>query len=324
MKRILVTGGMGFIGSHYIRTLLENEPGMEVINADALKYASNPLNLREVENHPRYRFRQVDLSQRDQIASLFFDEPIDEIVHFAAESHVDRSIEDGFSFLQSNLLGTYHLLEAARKSKRVKRMVQVSTDEVYGSVEEGRTREEEPLAPGNPYSASKGGADLLCLAYHNTYGVPVVITRCTNNYGPNQHPEKLIPRLISCAIKGDPLPLYGDGKQERDWIHVWDHCDGIERVRKGGRSGEVYHISAESPITNLEIAKRILEAFEQPLSQIQHISDRLGHDRRYSLDASKMRRELGWKAQIPLAEGLKDTIGWYRKQSDWFQGFVAT
>ncbi|MDR6224300.1 dTDP-glucose 4,6-dehydratase [Desmospora profundinema] len=322
-KRILVTGGMGFIGSHYIRTLLAEEPEVEVVNADALKYASNPLNVRDVEDHPRYHFRQVDLSRGDDVAELFAEERIDEIVHFAAESHVDRSIQSSLPFLKSNITGTYHLLEEVQKAGSTIRMVQVSTDEVYGSVDEGHTSEDTVLAPGNPYSASKAGADLFCLAYYKTHGVPVVITRCTNNYGPNQHPEKLIPRLILRALKGRTLPLYGDGRQERDWIHVRDHCRGVELVRKKGELGEIYHIGAEKPVANLEIAKRIAAALQQPLFHIQHVRDRPGHDRRYSLDTSKIRRELGWEPVIPLDEGLTDTIRWYQQQTDWYDGFMT-
>jgi dTDP-glucose 4,6-dehydratase len=322
-KRILVTGGMGFIGSHYIRQLLRDEPGVEVINVDALKYASNPLNVKDVAEHPRYAFRRVDLSQGDEVASLFADERFDEIVHFAAESHVDRSIQSGFSFLESNVIGTYYLLEGIKKAGRPIRMIQISTDEVYGSVEAGHTVEDAVLAPGNPYSASKAGADLLCLAYHRTHQIPVVITRCTNNYGPNQHPEKLIPRLILRALKGETLPLYGDGKQERDWLHVRDHCRGVELVRKGGRPGEVYHIGAQHPVTNLDIATLIARALKQPLSRIEHIRDRPGHDRRYSLDAGKIKRELGWELTIPLVEGLAETIAWYREQTEWVRAFTS-
>lgn len=318
MKRILVTGGSGFIGSHYIRYLLERHKDVQVINADALTYSANPYNLADVVGDDRYTFVRVDLSDPCGVEQLFRG-GVDEVVHFAAESHVDRSIEGSEPFIRSNILGTYRLLEAVRQSGRVRRMVHISTDEVYGSVPEGRTPEGSPLAPGNPYSASKASSDLLCLSYRHTHGIPVIITRCTNNYGPHQHPEKLIPRLILRALDGKPLPLYGNGRQERDWLHVQDHCEAVDLVRLAGRPGEVYHIGAEHPVPNIRVAEHILDILGKPRSLIRHVEDRRGHDVRYSLDTAKIRGELNWRPRIPFGQGLKETVEWYRCNEGWLE-----
>jgi dTDP-glucose 4,6-dehydratase len=316
-RTILVTGGAGFIGSHYVRYLIQYHPDVEVINADALRYSANLLNLAEVADHPRYRFVHVDLADQAAVERLF-QRKIDEVIHFAAESHVDRSIEGAEVFIRSNIIGTYRLLEAVKKAG-VEKMVHISTDEVYGSFPTGRANEQTPLAPSNPYSATKASSDLLCQSYVNTYRLPVVITRCTNNYGPNQHPEKLIPCLILRALENRSLPIYGDGSQERDWIHVWDHCLAIDRVRRYGDAGKVYHIGAEHTITNLDVAKRICTLLGKPHSLIQHVNDRPGHDIRYSLDTSKTREELGWRPMIPFDRGLKETVEWYSRRQDWWE-----
>lgn len=316
-ETILVTGGAGFIGSHFIRYLLRTYEEIRVINADALTYSGNLFNLRDVEKDPRYEFIRADLAEQEQVEKVFAEHRIDQVVHFAAESHVDRSIEGAYPFIRSNIIGTHRLLEAAMK-KKVDKFVHVSTDEVYGSIPFGKADEQTILAPGNPYSASKASSDLLCLAYHHTYGFPAVITRCTNNYGPHQYPEKLIPHLIGRLMKDQPVPIYGDGKQERDWLHVFDHCRAVDVVRLHGRTGEVYHIGAENPIPNLQMAKKILDLMGKPHSLIQHVTDRLGHDVRYSLDTAKIRTELGWAPTISFDEGLKQTVEWYLTNTNWW------
>ncbi|OYD09564.1 dTDP-glucose 4,6-dehydratase [Paludifilum halophilum] len=322
-RTILVTGGTGFIGSHYIRYLLKRYPAVQVLNADALTYSANRINLKEVEGDSRYSFIRVDLSDPTEVKHLF-ERKIDEVVHFAAESHVDRSIQGADVFIHSNIIGTYHLLEEVRRSQTVERMVHISTDEVYGSIPRGRTREGEALVPGNPYSASKGSSDLFCLAYANTYGLPLMISRCTNNYGPNQHPEKFIPRMILHALQDRLLPIYGNGLQERDWIHVEDHCAAVDRIRKRGEPGEIYHIGMEQTVSNREIARRILTLLNKPGDRIRYVSDRPGHDLRYSLDTTKIREQLSWSPQISLEKGLQQTVEWYARVDDeWLQSFGA-
>ncbi|MGA9173908.1 MAG: dTDP-glucose 4,6-dehydratase, partial [Thermoactinomyces sp.] len=289
----------------------------EVINADALTYSGNPFNVKEVENHPRYRFVRVDLTDRGQVRELF-ENKVDFIVHFAAESHVDHSIKGAEPFIRSNVLGTFHLLEEARLAG-VQKFVQISTDEVYGAIPCGKTSEHAALAPANPYSASKASADLLCLSYFHTYHFPVVITRCTNNYGPNQYPEKLIPHLIYRLLRSEPLPLYGDGRQERDWLYVEDHCRAVELVRKYGKCGEVYHIGAEHTVPNLEVAKRLCELMGKSPSLIQFVEDRPGHDIRYSLDTTKIKLELNWEPSVSFNEGLEKTVHWYLTHPEWWE-----
>lgn len=317
VKTILVTGGAGFIGSHYVRCVLREERNVRVINADALKYAANLHNLSDVHGDPRYVFHRMDLSSREQVETLFRHIKIDEIIHFAAESHVDRSIEDAAPFIQSNVLGTFHLLEVAREHG-VKKFIQVSTDEVYGSVTAGKSLENDPLNPSNPYAASKAAADLLALSYVKTHGYPLVLTRCTNNYGTHQFPEKFIPNTIIRALNEEPIPVYGDGSQQRDWLHVEDHCLAIEAVRKNGRTGEVYHIGAESPVSNLEVAATILRLMGKPSHLIRHVTDRPAHDTRYCLDTAKIRTELGWQPKIPFDVGLGKTVVWYEQHREWW------
>lgn len=319
MATILVTGGAGFIGSHYIQLLLETTDH-SVINADYLAYSANRFNNIEVELHPRYKFVQVDLQNKLQVAQLFNRYEITDVVHFAAESHVDRSIHLGAEpFLMTNIVGTYRLLEEVRH-RGIERFIQISTDEVYGSFPHGSADEQSHLDPGNPYSASKASADLLCISYAKTYDLPIMITRCTNNYGPRQHPEKLIPKMIQSLRAGQPITLYGDGLQERDWIHVKDHCMGVEAVRTKGKIGEVYHIGSGRPIPNLEVAKMVCDLMNTPYSQIQFVTDRPGHDVRYCLDTEKICSELRWSPLTTWEEGLTTTIDWYQTQTVWWSG----
>ncbi|MBD1371576.1 dTDP-glucose 4,6-dehydratase [Hazenella sp. IB182357] len=316
-KSILVTGGAGFIGSHYIRYLLRQYPDIEIWNLDALTYSGNLYNLKDVEKDERYHFIHANLCKQEDVSALFEHQKIDEVVHFAAESHVDRSIYGATPFIETNIKGTFHLLEASLKAD-VQKFVHVSTDEVYGSFPVGMAVEDTLLAPKNPYSASKASSDLLCLSYQHTYGMPVVISRCTNNYGPNQYPEKLIPFSIKNLLCDKPIPIYGDGKQQRDWIHVYDHCRGLDLIRQGGREGEIYHIGAENTVTNFEIALKLLEIMDKPNTLIDHVQDRLGHDVRYALDTQKIRKELQFQPSISFAEGLKDTVYWYLEHEDWW------
>ena len=298
----LVTGGAGFIGSNFIRYMLGKYAELKIVNLDALTYAGNLDNLGSWRNHPRHEFVHGDILDASLVESLMA--RVEAVVHFAAESHVDRSIEESSVFVQTNVLGTQVLLDAARKHG-VERFVHISTDEVYGSLgTEGYFSETTPLAPNSPYSASKAGSDMLARAYYETYGLPVLITRCSNNYGSNQHPEKLIPTLISRALRDESLPIYGDGQNVRDWLHVADHCRGIEMVLESGRVGEVYNIGGHNEWRNLDIAKLILQKLGKPESLITLVEDRLGHDRRYAIDASKIREELGWEPQVAFAEGL--------------------
>lgn len=314
-----MTGGAGFIGSQYIKLLLETTDH-SIINADCLAYSANRFNNIEVELHSRYHFEQIDLVDQWKVAQLFDQYEITDVVHFAAESHVDRSIHLGAEpFLMTNIVGTYRLLEEVR-CRGIERFIQISTDEVYGSFPHGSADEQSQLAPGNPYSASKASADLLCISYAKTYNLPIIITRCTNNYGPRQHPEKLIPKMIQSLREGQPITLYGDGMQERDWIHVMDHCMGIETVRTKGKVGEVYHIGSGRPIPNLHVAQMVCDFMNAPYSQIQFVTDRPGHDVRYCLDAGKIRNELGWSPATTWEDGLKMTIDWYQSQTVWWSG----
>jgi dTDP-glucose 4,6-dehydratase len=315
--KILVTGGAGFIGSNFIRFMVEEHPDYQVVNLDLLTYAGNLENLANLEDRPNYRFVRGDIADPDLLAELFAD-GIDGVVNFAAESHVDRSIEDPAHFLRTNVLGTQVLLQTARRFG-VGRFLQISTDEVYGSLEgRGRFTEESPLAPNSPYSASKAAADLLCRAYWRTYGLPVVVTRCSNNYGPYQFPEKLIPLFITNALADEPLPVYGDGLYVRDWIHVRDHCRALDRVLHQGRAGEFYNIGADEERTNLEITQAILEQLGKGAGLIRHVKDRPGHDRRYAIDSSKIRRELDWRPGTTFAEGLARTVAWYVTNESWW------
>ncbi|SCW47051.1 dTDP-glucose 4,6-dehydratase [Paenibacillus tianmuensis] len=319
MRRLLVTGGMGFIGSNFVRYWRERHPEDMVVNLDLLTYAGNLRNLADLEEGPHYRFVCGDIADTDFIAKVMAEAQIDTVVHFAAESHVDRSIEDPQNFVRTNVLGTQVLLEAARR-QGVTRFIQISTDEVYGTLgPEGLFTETTPLAPNSPYSASKAGADLLARAYFETYGFPVIVTRCSNNYGPFQFPEKLIPTLITRALRDEPLPLYGDGLNVRDWLHVYDHCSAVERVIEAGIPGEIYNIGGSNEKTNLELVHRILQELGKPASLIQFVPDRLGHDRRYAIDSSKIRSQLGWNPAYRFEHGIVQTVQWYVSHAEWWQ-----
>lgn len=320
--RILVTGGAGFIGSNFIRHLLTREADCAVVNLDKLTYAGNLENLADIEGDPRYRFVRGSICDVDLVEELL-GEGFDALVNLAAESHVDRSIQDARAFVDTNVLGTQTLLEACRR-RRVPRMLQVSTDEVYGSIgPTGRYTEESPLSPNSPYAASKAAADILTAAYFRTYGLPVIVTRSSNNYGPYQFPEKVIPLFITNALAGEALPLYGDGLHVRDWLHVQDHCEALALILKKGRHGETYNIGGNCERANIDVARLILRAFGKPDSLIAHVTDRLGHDRRYALDSSKLERELGWRPRIPFEAGLQDTIHWYKGHEAWWQRVKA-
>lgn len=312
--KLMVTGGAGFIGSNFIRYLLRHSQA-EVVNYDALTYAGNLENLAEVSSDPRYRFVHGDITDAEQVEGVL-SQGIDAVVHFAAETHVDRSILDSSDFVRTNVLGTQVLLEGARRHKI--RILQVSTDEVYGSLgASGWFTEDTPLAPNSPYSASKASADLLARAYHRTYGLDVVVTRCSNNYGPYQFPEKFIPLMILNALEDKKLPVYGDGRYRRDWIHVEDHCRALEQVLKKGRAGEIYNIGGGQEQENLEVVRFILQRLDKPLDLIEFVQDRPGHDRRYAIDAGRMRREVGWEPEISFEEGLEATIRWYQQHQEW-------
>ncbi|HEX7057462.1 MAG TPA: dTDP-glucose 4,6-dehydratase [Bacilli bacterium] len=320
--RLLVTGGAGFIGSNFVLYMMRKYRDYRVVNLDALTYAGNPENLREIADEPNYTFVHGDITDAALVERLFAD-GVDAVVNFAAESHVDRSIREPDVFVKTNVLGTQVLLEAARRHG-VKKYIQVSTDEVYGTLgETGLFTEKTPLAPNSPYSASKAGADLLARAYHETYGLPVNITRCSNNYGPYQFPEKLIPLMIVNALHDKPLPVYGDGLNVRDWLYVEDHCAAIDLVLHHGKAGEVYNIGGNNEKTNLEIVRLILSELGKPESLIRFVADRLGHDRRYGIDAEKIRRELGWQPRHMFATGIRETIRWYLEHRGWWERILA-
>jgi len=315
MSHVLVTGGCGFIGSNFIRHLLMTDPQVRITNLDKLTYAGNIANLQEVADNPRYRFVRGDIACRDDVRAAM--QGVDSLINFAAESHVDRSIHDSGPFIRTNVLGTQTLLDAAREFK-LARFIQVSTDEVYGSLgPTGFFTEETPLAPNSPYSASKAAADLLVRSYHHTFGTPAVITRCSNNYGPYQFPEKLLPLFITNLLQDQPVPVYGTGSNVRDWIHVLDHCRAIELVWRHGKVGEVYNIGGECERTNLQITHALLAALNKPESLIRYVKDRPGHDLRYAIDCSKIKQELGWKPLVRFEDGLRDTIAWYQSHLDW-------
>lgn len=311
--KLLVTGGAGFIGSNFIHFIHNKHQDWEVINLDKLTYAGNKKNLEGIAGS-RHRFVKGDIADPEVVAKLL-GEGLEVIVNFAAESHVDRSIDDSAPFIENNIKGTQILLEAARR-QGIKKFIQVSTDEVYGSLgATGVFREESPLAPNSPYSASKASADLLSRAYFKTYRLPVIVTRCSNNFGPRQFPEKFIPLTITNALKNKPIPLYGDGLNVRDWLYVTDHCRALEAVIINGREGEVYNIGGGQELTNLELAGEILKQLGKPASLIQFVKDRPGHDRRYAVDSSKIQRELGWCPAYDFKEALQKTIQWYVNNS---------
>ena len=319
MKSILITGGAGFIGSNFVRDLLERYDQCSVINLDKLTYAGNLENLEDVEDHSRYRFVKADISDRLLVESLVKEHRIDTIVNFAAESHVDRSILGPALFIETNIVGTHTLLEVARNLS-VERFLQVSTDEVYGSLGvEGRFTEQYPLSPTSPYAVSKASADLLALAYHRTYGTPIIIARSSNNHGPYQFPEKLIPLMIVNALRNKPLPVYGDGEHVRDWLYVKDHCVALDLILQKGNTGEIYNIGGDNEKKNIEVVKSILQHLEKPDSLIEYVKDRPGHDRRYATDAAKIKQELAWKPSHTFEEGLEKTIDWYLTHQEWWK-----
>jgi len=319
MQNLLITGGAGFIGSNFIRYMLETHPSYVIVNLDRLTYAGNLENLKDVAGHPQYHFVKGDICDQDLVESIVKQHNIDAIVNFAAESHVDRSILGAAPFIQTNILGTHVLLEVV-KDLSVGRFLQVSTDEVYGSAPaDFKFTEESLLNPSSPYAASKAAADLLALSYFRTFGTPVVISRCSNNYGPYQFPEKLIPLMISNAANNLPLPVYGDGLQIRDWIHVRDHCVALDLVLHSGRLGEIYNISAEDERKNLSVIRLILKKMGKPESLISFVLDRPGHDRRYAISAAKLRRELDWSPRTSFDEGLETTVDWYLKHQSWWE-----
>ncbi len=323
--KIVVTGGAGFIGSNFVIHMVKKYPEHQIINLDLLTYAGNLENLTEVENAPNYKFIRGDIADRKFVFGLFEKEKPDIIVNFAAESHVDRSIEDPESFVRTNVMGTTTLLDAC-KEYGIKRFHQVSTDEVYGDLPLDRPdlffTEETPLHTSSPYSSSKASADLFVMAYHRTFGIPVTISRCSNNYGPYQFPEKLIPLIISRALADEELPVYGTGENVRDWLHVSDHCVAIDLILEKGRVGEVYNIGGHNERTNLEVVKTILKALGKPESLIKFVKDRPGHDRRYAIDPTKIETELGWEPQYVFDTGMKQTIQWYLDNKEWWEHII--
>jgi dTDP-glucose 4,6-dehydratase len=316
MVEILVTGGAGFIGSNFVRHALAAHPDWRVTTLDKLTYAGRLENLREVEGNPRHRFVRGDIADAAVAAPLVSAAEI--VVHFAAETHVDRSILGAGDFITTDVFGTFVLLEAARHAPRLRRFVQISTDEVYGSVETGLSRETDEIKPRNPYAASKAGADRLAYSFWATYGTPVVVTRASNNYGPNQFPEKVIPLFITNALDEIPVPLYGDGLNVRDWLHVSDHCRALDLLIARGEPGEVYNIGGGHEVTNLDLTHQILGLLDRPASLVSPVPDRPGHDRRYALDTTKL-RSLGWRPEVPFDEGLRATVDWYRANEGWWR-----
>ena len=316
MVNVLVTGGAGFIGSNFVRYALASHNTWQVTTLDKLTYAGRLENLQGLLDHPRHSFVKGDVADPGVAAPLV--KASDIVVHFAAETHVDRSLMSAGEFITTDVYGTFVLLEAAREAHGLRRFVQISTDEVYGSVPEGASLETGELRPRNPYAASKAGADRLAYSYWATYGVPVVITRASNNYGPYHFPEKVIPLFITNAIDDIPVPLYGDGLQERDWLHVSDHCRAVDLLIDAGTAGEVYNVGGSNPVRNIDLTKRILELLGKPESLIRSVADRLGHDRRYALDTAKL-QGLGWRPQVPFAAGLRETVAWYLQNEWWWR-----
>jgi dTDP-glucose 4,6-dehydratase len=315
--KVLVTGGSGFIGSNFIKSTYVEHP---IINLDKMGFGSNPTSLLDLQDKPNYEFVKGDIRDSNLIKSVIKD--VDVVINFAAETHVDRSIKDPCDFIESNILGTFSLLEVERKLGCQIRHIQISTDETYGSILNEPFKETDPLNPSNPYSATKAAADLLCQSYFKTYGMDILITRCTNNFGPNQFPEKLIPKTIIRAYYDLKIPIYGTGKNIRDWIYVLDHCKAIDFVSKRGKSGEVYNISSGNEITNIELVEQILDIMGKPIDLIQFVEDRPGHDLRYSLDSSKL-RSMGWRPTHTFKEGLKSTIEWYLANPDWWKPIIT-
>lgn len=337
MKNILVTGGAGFIGSNFVKLMLDKYPGFRIINLDALTYAGNLDNLKEIADNPNYTFIRADIRDRTCIYDIFVNNNITAVVNFAAESHVDRSIVEPESFLTTNIIGTQVLIDAAKKCWKINpddkfckeykpdvKFVQVSTDEVYGSLgAAGMFVETMPLQPNSPYSASKASADMIVRAYHETFGIPINITRCSNNYGPNQFPEKLIPLMINNCLREKDLPVYGDGMQVRDWLHVFDHCSAIATVLLNGEDGEIYNIGGNNEKANIEIVKLIIETLGKSEKLIKYVQDRPGHDRRYAIDNTKITSQLGWKPVYTFEKGIKETIEWYLSNTAWIENIVS-
>ena len=316
--RILVTGGLGFIGSNFIRYVLKEYPECFITNLDAVTYAGNPNNLKDLENNSHYHFIRGDICKKEDVEEAIKDCEI--VFNFAAETHVDRSIIEAGTFVKTDVLGTYTLLEMSRKYD-IKKFIQISTDEVYGSIETGSFKETNPLDPSSPYSASKAGADLLVRAYYRTYRLPILITRSSNNFGPYQYPEKLIPLFITNALRNKFLPVYGDGENVRDWLYVLDNCSAIDMVFQKGKLGEIYNVASGSEKANLEITHLILKELKKPDSLIRFVKDRPGHDRRYSLDFTKI-EVLGWKPKYEFGDAVKDTINWYKNNEWWWEPLV--
>lgn len=319
--KILVTGGLGFIGSNFCRCIMTKHSNYEIINIDKIGIGANPTNLKDLEKEKRYRFIKGDICNSQVVNKII--KQVNAVVNIAAETHVDRSIANPATFIQNNTLGTFTILEALRKNNDNVKLIQVSTDEIYGEIEEGSFKENDRPKPSNPYSASKAAADMFVTAYHKTYGLDVAITRCTNNYGPYQIPEKLVPKTIIRALKNLPVPIYGSGENVRDWIYVQDHCEAIDFALRKGVSGEIYNISAENELSNIEIVKKILELLDKPENLITFVEDRPGHDIRYSLDSSKIRSKLGWKPKFSFEEALEATVKWYVNNERWWKP-VAT
>ncbi|MDK2917581.1 MAG: dTDP-glucose 4,6-dehydratase [Candidatus Petromonas sp.] len=333
MKRLLVTGGAGFIGSNFVKYMLNKYDDYRIVNLDLLTYAGNLENLKDVEDNPNYRFIKGDIEDRDLVNRLFEEENFDYIINFAAESHVDRSIEEPGIFVKTNVMGTQVLLDTAKKYWTIGKdetgypvyrdgvkYLQVSTDEVYGTLgKTGMFTETTPLAPNSPYSASKASADMLVRAYNETFKMPMNITRCSNNYGPYQFPEKLIPLMIANTLEEKDLPVYGDGMQVRDWLHVKDHCSAIDTVLHKGKSGEVYNVGGNNEKANIEIVKLIIKTLGKSEDLITYVKDRLGHDRRYAIDNTKITTELGWEPSYTFEQGMKETIEWYLDNRDWWE-----
>lgn len=319
--KLLVTGGAGFIGSCFIRHIMNKYPDYKIINLDLLTYAGNIDNLNDIKNNPNYSFVQGNICDKRIVSELM--SQIDCCINFAAETHVDRSISGPEIFVYTNVLGTQNLLELA-KDYNIKRYIQVSTDEVYGTLgTTGCFTEKTPLAPNSPYSASKAGADMLVRSYFETFNLPVLITRCSNNYGPYQYPEKLIPLFIKNLLNNKPVPVYGDGMNVRDWLYVYDHCSAIDTVLHKGKEGEVYNIGGNNEKPNIEITKLLIKALEKDASLITYVEDRLGHDRRYAIDSSKIQNELGWSPSVTFEEGIKITIDWYLRNQNWIEAIEA-
>ncbi|MFA2820040.1 dTDP-glucose 4,6-dehydratase [Bacillus wiedmannii] len=316
---ILVTGGAGFIGSNFVHYMLQNYETYKIINYDALTYSGNLDNVKSLQGYTNYSFVKGEIQNGELLEHVIKERDVHVIVNFAAESHVDRSIENPIPFYDTNVIGTVTLLELVKKYPHIK-LVQVSTDEVYGSLgKTGRFTEETPLAPNSPYSSSKASADMIALSYYKTYQLPVIVTRCSNNYGPYQYPEKLIPLMVTNALEGKKLPLYGDGLNVRDWLHVTDHCSAIDVVLHKGRTGEVYNIGGNNEKTNVDVVEQIISLLGKTKEDIAYVTDRLGHDRRYAIDAQKMKNELGWEPQYTFEQGLKETVEWYEHHIEWWK-----